>query len=314
MIGANDLCVLWSAAGVKTDIYFDYNHYQHHESGYDVKYEASYIHLPAWQAEPYNQEADGQEGDPLFLNRNGRDYKLQSGSPCIDQGTDGVTAGFTDDYLGTTRPTGAEWDIGAYEYIATLTATEIATGAPTLATPTIGQIHALTATEIATGAPALGTPAPAIYINRLTAIEIATGAPILATPAIGQTHALTATEIATASPTLAVPTIGQIHALGSTEIATGAPIIDTSTIRLSDVLLADDLYAGQPTLDTATLAQIHTLVASGIITGPPELGTPNLRIAYQDLILVTGEFTQLVTVSGAFTQTVTVSGKLLEED
>ena len=193
-----------------------------------------------------------------------------------------------------------------------LTATEIATGAPALATATIGQTHALTATEIATGTPALETPA--IGTNALTATEIATGAPTLAAPTLGQTHELTATEIATASPALAIPTIGQIHALGSTEITTGAPIIDIPVIGLSYGLFAADLYAGQPALDTATLAQIHALVASGIITGPPELGTPKLRIVYHELVLVTGAFTQLETVTGAFTQLVTVSGKLLEED
>ena len=254
-----------------------------------------------------------------------------------------------------------------------LTATEIATGAPTLETPTIGQTHALTATEIATGAPTLATPTVGTGANALTATEIATGAPALAIPTLGQTHALTATEIATAtpslatatigqtheltateiataSPTLAVPTIGQTHALTATEIATGAPTIETSScgttgtnaLDATDVatgapvldaptigqvhsLLAADLYAGQPTLDTATLGQIHALVASGIITGPPELGTPTVDAGiHQELVLVTGEFTQLETVTGAFTQLetvtgsftplVTVSGKLLEED
>jgi len=198
---------------------------------------------------------------------------------------------------------GLSADIEASGGTDELTATEIAIGAPTLETPIIGQTHILTASEIATGAPTLATPTIG-QTHELTAIEIATGAPTIETSSCGTTgtNALDATEIATGAPTLAVPTIGQTHGL-----------------------LAADLYAGQPALDTATLAQIHALVASAIITGSPELGTPTIDAGiHQELVLVTGEFTQLETVtgaftqletvSGAFTQTVTVSGKLLKED
>jgi len=206
-----------------------------------------------------------------------------------------------------------------------LTATEITIGAPTLETPTIGTgADALTAIEIATGAPTLANPTIG-QTHALTATEIATGAPALETATIGQTHELTATEIATGAPVLDVPTSGQAHALDATEISTGAPTFATPTIGQTHSLLADDLYASQPTLDTAILAQIHALVASGIITGPPELGTPAIDAGiHQELVLVTGEFTQLMTatgvftqletVTGAFTPLVTVSGKLLEED
>ena len=34
----------------------------------------------------YGQEANGQAGDPLFVNKAADDYTLQSGSPCIDAG------------------------------------------------------------------------------------------------------------------------------------------------------------------------------------------------------------------------------------
>ena len=49
--------------------------------------------------------------DPVFAN----DYRLQSGSPCIDSGTsEGVPDADTE---GMPRPQGAGWDMGAYEFV-----------------------------------------------------------------------------------------------------------------------------------------------------------------------------------------------------
>ena len=56
-------------------------------------------------------------GDPLFVNytgdRNGN-YRLQSSSPAIDSGTS--TKAPKIDFSGASRPTGAGWDRGAYEF------------------------------------------------------------------------------------------------------------------------------------------------------------------------------------------------------
>jgi hypothetical protein len=52
--------------------------------------------------------------DPLFTDAGSNDYTLQSNSPARDQGQ--TLAEVTDDFIGTSRPSGVEYDIGAYEF------------------------------------------------------------------------------------------------------------------------------------------------------------------------------------------------------
>lgn len=53
--------------------------------------------------------------DPMFANTSTRDYHLQSNSPAINAGTN--ASGTVDiDLDGTSRPIGADWDMGCYEY------------------------------------------------------------------------------------------------------------------------------------------------------------------------------------------------------
>jgi parallel beta-helix repeat protein len=54
-------------------------------------------------------------GDPKFT----LDYHLQADSPCIDVGVD-LSAHHTTDKDGVSRPQGAGWDIGAYEFVPAL--------------------------------------------------------------------------------------------------------------------------------------------------------------------------------------------------
>ncbi len=59
--------------------------------------------------------SDSVTSDPLFVDEPGLDLRLTAGSPAIDIGMDG-SAWSGVDIDGLTRPTGAAWDIGAYEY------------------------------------------------------------------------------------------------------------------------------------------------------------------------------------------------------
>jgi parallel beta-helix repeat protein len=62
--------------------------------------------------------------NPMFVNPNTGDFRLQTGSPAIDAGT--TVASVTSDISGVPRPQGGAYDIGAYEYT---------TGAPSVPAP-----------------------------------------------------------------------------------------------------------------------------------------------------------------------------------
>lgn len=61
-----------------------------------------------------NHDINSISGNPQFINYSVRNYLLQSGSPAIDAGTP-LPAEYNTDFLGTLRPQGNGWDIGAFE-------------------------------------------------------------------------------------------------------------------------------------------------------------------------------------------------------
>ena len=54
--------------------------------------------------------------NPLFVDYQTEDYHLQSGSPCVDTGSDSAPSVPSIDLGGSSRPSGAHVDMGAYEF------------------------------------------------------------------------------------------------------------------------------------------------------------------------------------------------------
>ena len=82
--------------------------------------ETDYNYVTGNPSKGYPARADFSEvhgingGDPKFVNLAAWDFHLRAGSPAIDKGT--AVAGFNSDKDGVSRPQGAGWDIGPYEY------------------------------------------------------------------------------------------------------------------------------------------------------------------------------------------------------
>lgn len=103
-----------------------------------------------WQSAPVGDTATAISADPQFVDLANSDLHLQAASPAIDAG---LPVDVAEDKDGVTRPSGAGFDIGAYEFVAT-------TPTPTI-TPTPTQTPTPTVTMTPEATPSPGpTPAP----------------------------------------------------------------------------------------------------------------------------------------------------------
>jgi hypothetical protein len=64
---------------------------------------------------PNATEAD--DWAAAFTDYTNGDFSLKSGSPLIDAGTDLSAVMDSVDIIGTSRPQGDAWDVGAFEYV-----------------------------------------------------------------------------------------------------------------------------------------------------------------------------------------------------
>ena len=78
------------------------------------------ITLSEWQSLGYDPHSQLDPGwGELFVDWQGSDYHLCSGSPAIDSGTDAVSGIVDYDLDGVSRPQLLDWDAGGYEYMPT---------------------------------------------------------------------------------------------------------------------------------------------------------------------------------------------------
>ncbi len=160
-----------------------------------------------------------------------------------------------------------------------LTATGIAAGAPSVGAPGIAQVHILTATAVDAGSPSLGAPAATEITALPNATAIATGAPSVGTPDLAQVHALTATTLLAGAPSLATPALTQEHALAATAIAAGAPSTGAPALTQVQALTADGIATATPAVDAPAIGQAHVLTTSTVDAGAPALDEPVLSQA-----------------------------------
>jgi len=144
-------------------------------------------------------DANGINDDPDLDEAS--EYRLEGTSPAINAGTS-ISAYFTTDKDGVTRPVGAAWDMGAYEYDSgapapTSTPTSVGTNTPT-------PVATRTPTHTPTGvSPATSTPTPTRTATPTA--TTASGATSTSTPRATNTPttapALTSTPTHTPVPT-----------------------------------------------------------------------------------------------------------------
>jgi hypothetical protein len=79
-----------------------------------VRNNISYLNGTALNVGAGHTQSNNFTSDPKFVNPSARDFHLQQGSLAIDAGFQ--VSEVPVDYSGIVRPTGAGYDIGAYEY------------------------------------------------------------------------------------------------------------------------------------------------------------------------------------------------------
>ncbi len=87
-------------------------------NSFSLNEESSTISLAQWQAAGHGSNSFTATAQALFVNAGSNDYRLRSGSPAIDVGRVSLNSVLapTTDFLGTARPVGADFDIGAFEF------------------------------------------------------------------------------------------------------------------------------------------------------------------------------------------------------
>ena len=197
-------------------------------------------------------------GDPQFTSPTTGDLSIPQSSACFDAG--GTIAGLTDDILGTTRPQGAAFDIGAYEV-------EI--------TGTVGTVTVLSSTSIRLNIPSPRPNSDATWSDATKYTITATGdgaavTVLTATPGSDPvaTVTLTTTEH-TNGAGYQVAWSGITHLTNGSKTYTGQGVAPTVTdaeltaAKTLRVTFSEAMSSTGPTVDAASyVLDSGTIVAS----------------------------------------------------
>jgi hypothetical protein len=287
-----------------------------------------------WQAAGYDAHGIGFGSTgwvaPVFVDQPNGNYSLPSQSPDIDAGTD-LAPLFNADRVGTSRPQGLAWDIGAYEEVPSV---QPIAAAPTFSTQPVSQSVAsnanVTFTVLAGGAPSPtyqwrlngvnipGACSSVLILNGVTAANAGTYTAV-ATNSSGSVTSLGAALVVGSSsstpPVISAQPTSQTVNSGSNVTfsvsATGSPA-PTYQWRLNAVNLSG---ATSSTLSlssvTSANAGTYTVVvtnSAGAVTSQGAVLTVNTVATSTAPVITTQPVSQTVNTGSNVTFSVTATG------
>jgi hypothetical protein len=203
--------------------------------------------------------------DPLFVNLGARDFKLQAGSPVINQGL--TLSLVTTDFAGTTRPQGAAYDIGAYEYGSgvissppVITTTSLANGV--VSVPYSRTLAATGGTGAYTWSVSVGALSAGLFLTPSTGL-------ISGTPTTSGATSFTA-RVTDASGQFGTQAL-TLTVVGGVIITTNTPLPSAETAAAYSVTLAatGDAPPYVWSLANSTPPVGLTLSSAGVLSGTP---------------------------------------------
>ena len=263
-----------------------------------IKGGISYLTIPQF----YNFNYDNKtniETDPLFVSIENSDYRLQADSPCIDAGTS--VGAPTTDIEGNSRPQGAGYDMGAYEFISsssppsvsTDTATSVASGSATLngivnpngASTTVtfeyGTSAGYGSTITATQSPLTGTNSQNVSAD-VTGLTTSTTYHfrVKGTNSAGATNGDDQTFTTTSGPPVAAPTVttGSASAVTSTSVALNGTVNPNGSTTTYYFEYGTTASYGASTSSTSAGSGTSDVSANATITGLTSETTYHYRV------------------------------------
>lgn len=157
-----------------------------------------YASRSAFHAAVAAQETNGKDGASLISSWS--TPSLTSSSPCINAGAT-IGSTYESDFIGTSRPQGAAWDIGAYEYILGGTAPSVTSSLTSGGTVGVSYTYTITGSNTPTSYNAIGLPSG---LSVDTGTGVISGTPTAAAVTSATISATNATGTGSATLTLTV--------------------------------------------------------------------------------------------------------------
>ena len=151
-----------------------------------------------------------------------------------------------------------------------LTTDLILAGSPLIQTASLTQSHSLTSITITFGTPILGSTS-VTQDQSLSAVSILAGQTVVSTAGLIQVYGFQANDLVTNSPTLSDTTLVENYPLQANNVVTLQPVVSVAFITEAENFLAVDLISGVPEVDTAAISQSNSFGADDILTGRPDV-------------------------------------------